>query len=130
MRTPFLLNFPRPDFHTSLVKGFIVLSTLSPESYGQLFTVRMRFADEDHQQILRDSRKTGRKAATRQEPGCVSYVPHWIEGDPSTVLIYEQYKDGEALDAHRASPHFKQYVAGGLYQLMRERSVENLTAVV
>jgi quinol monooxygenase YgiN len=92
------------------------------------FTVRMRFADEDHQQISEILGKLA--AASRQEPGCVSYVPHWIEGDPSTVLIYEQYKDGEALDAHRASPHFKQYVAGGLYQLMRERSVENLTAVV
>lgn len=92
------------------------------------FTVRMRFADEDHQQISEILEKLA--AASRQEPGCVSYVPHWIEGDPSTVLIYEQYKDGEALDAHRASPHFKQYVAGGLYQLMRERSVENLTAVV
>jgi quinol monooxygenase YgiN len=92
------------------------------------FTVRMRFADEDHQQISEILEKLA--AASRQEPGCVSYVPHWIEGDPNTVLIYEQYKDGEALDAHRASSHFKQYVAGGLYQLMRERSVENLTAVV
>ncbi len=73
------------------------------------FTVRMRFADEDHQQISEILEKLA--AASRQEPGCVSYVPHWIEGDPSTVLIYEQYKDGEALDAHRASPHSTSPVA-------------------
>jgi hypothetical protein len=33
------------------------------------------------------------------------------------------------VDAHRASRHFKEYVVGGLYQLMLERQVENLMAV-
>ena len=46
-----------------------------------------------------------------------------------TVLIYEQYKDEAALDHHRATPHFHQYAIGGLYQMMKERQVENLTAV-
>jgi quinol monooxygenase YgiN len=92
------------------------------------FTVRMRFADEDHQQISEILEKLA--TASREEPGCVFYMPHWVEGDPNTVLIYEHYKDGKSLDAHRATPHFKQYAVGGLYQLMRERTVENLTAVV
>ena len=92
------------------------------------FTVRMRFSDEDRPQISEILQKLA--TASRQEPGCVSYIPHWVEDDPNTVLIYEQYKDGKSLDAHRATSHFKQYAVGGLYQLMRERSVENLTAVV
>jgi quinol monooxygenase YgiN len=92
------------------------------------FTVRMRFADEDREQISEILEKLA--TASRQEPGCVSYVPHWVEGDPNTVVIYEQYKDGKSLDVHRATSHFKQYAIGGLYQLMRERTVENLTAVV
>lgn len=92
------------------------------------FTVRMRFVDEDRQHISEILEKLA--TASRQEPGCITYVPHWVADDPSTVLIYEQYKDGKSLDAHRESPHFNQYVVGGLYQLMRERSVENLTAVV
>ncbi len=45
-------------------------------------------------------------------------------------MIYEQYRDEAALEAHRASPHFKQYAIGGLYQLMKERASENLTAIV
>ena len=45
------------------------------------------------------------------------------------MVIYEQYKDQAAADAHRASPHFKEYVVAGLYQMMLERQVENLTAV-
>ena len=58
------------------------------------------------------------------------YVPHRVEGDPDTILIYEQYKDAAALDAHRASEHFRRYAIQGLYQLLRERSMENLTALV
>lgn len=68
--------------------------------------------------------------ASRQEPGCVSYDPHRIDGDPDTVLIYEQYKDQAAVEAHRASTHFRRYAIGGLYQRMKERTVETLTAII
>jgi quinol monooxygenase YgiN len=46
------------------------------------------------------------------------------------VLIYEQYLDSAAADAHRASAHFKKYAVGGLYQRMKERSREDLVALV
>jgi quinol monooxygenase YgiN len=46
------------------------------------------------------------------------------------VLIYEQYRDASALAAHRASEHFKKHAVAGLFQKMRERSVENLLALV
>jgi len=91
------------------------------------FTVRMRFDDGDRtalEEILRNL-----AAASRQEPGCTYFLPHFVEGEPATVLIYEQYKDEAALEHHRASPHFKQYASGGLYQLMKERSLEALHAV-
>ena len=48
---------------------------------------------------------------------------------PDTVVIFEQYHDAKALAAHRASEHFKNNAVGGLYQKLRERSVENLLAV-
>ena len=91
------------------------------------FTVRMRFAPEDHDEIR--NILTSLTHASRLEPGCVSYIPHFIEGDANTVLIYEQYVDEAALEAHRLTPHFKEFAIGGLYQHMRERSMENLTAV-
>lgn len=92
------------------------------------FTVRLRFTDDDRERVSEILEKLA--VASRKEPGCVSYIPHWVEGDPTTVVIYEQYKDEASLEAHRATPHFKQFAVGGLYQLMRERAVENLTAVV
>jgi quinol monooxygenase YgiN len=91
------------------------------------FTVRMRFEQDHHEQVAEILRQL--TAASREEPGCVSYVAHFVESDPSTVLIYEQYKDDAALDFHRATTHFHQYAIGGLYQLMLDRQVENLTAV-
>ena len=91
------------------------------------FTVRMRFSPDDHDDIERILRELTR--LSRHEPGCVSYIPHFIDGDANTVLIYEQYKDEAAVEAHRATPHFAQYAIGGLYQKMLDRSVETLAAI-
>jgi quinol monooxygenase YgiN len=91
------------------------------------FTVRMRFEEADHEAIRQHL--IALTEGSRQEPGCVSYIAHFVSDDPSTVLIYEQYRDEAALEAHRNTPHFKQHAIGGLYQRMRERSMENLTAV-
>ncbi len=91
------------------------------------FTVRMMFDLEHHERITECLQAL--TLASRQEPGCVTYVAHFLEDDPSTVLIYEQYRDAAALEFHRNTPHFHQYAIGGFYQLMLHREVENLTAV-
>lgn len=91
------------------------------------FTVRMRFSSEDHDEITQIVRELTR--SSRQEPGCVSYVPHWVESDAGTLVIYEQYKDEAALEHHRATPHFAKFAIGGLYQKMLDRVVENLIAI-
>ncbi|MGD0443188.1 MAG: putative quinol monooxygenase [Edaphobacter sp.] len=91
------------------------------------FTVRMAFDQADREAI--DEILCHLTTASRKEPGCVSYIPHFVEGEGCTVLIYEQYLDEASLEQHRASPHFHQYAIGGLYQKMKERQVENLSAV-
>lgn len=91
------------------------------------FTVRMSFDAADRQEVEELLRHLTH--ASRQEPGCVIYTGHFVEGEPATVLIYEQYKDQAALDHHRNAPHFHQYAVGGLYQKMRTRQVENLIAI-
>jgi quinol monooxygenase YgiN len=92
------------------------------------FTVRLKFASEERAEIAETLRLLA--AASRKEPGCVSYIPHQVEDDPDTIIIYEQYRDTHALAAHRDSDHFKKLAVGGLYQRMRERIVENLTALI
>jgi quinol monooxygenase YgiN len=91
------------------------------------FTVRMTFRPDDRDEIATTLRELA--AASRQEPGCITYIPHRVESDPDTIVIYEQYRDQAALDAHRASPHFALYAIGGLYQRMLLRSLETLDAL-
>ncbi len=91
------------------------------------FIVHMRF--EQEQQTAAREHLVALAQASREEPGCVSYVPHFVENDTGAVLIYEQYADESALDHHRHTPHFARHAIGGLYQLMKDRSIENLTAL-
>jgi quinol monooxygenase YgiN len=91
------------------------------------FTVRMTFDPAEREEIAEILRQL--TPASRAEHGCISYIPHFVEGEACTVLIYEQYVDKAALDFHRTTPHFHLYSIGGLYQKMRERQVENLTSV-
>ena len=91
------------------------------------FTVRMTFRPDDREEITRILLEL--TPASRAEPGCVTYIPHRVESDPNTIVIYEQYRDQAALEAHRASPHFAKYAVGGLYQRMLERFVEVLEAL-
>lgn len=91
------------------------------------FTVRMKFRSDDRQRVAEVLASLAE--ASRQEPGCVTYVPHTVDGEPDTVVIYEQYKDQQSLDAHRGSAHFRDFAVGGLYQLMIDRQVENLSAL-
>ncbi len=41
------------------------------------------------------------------EPGCLLYVLHKGE-EPQTYVFMERYKDQEAVEAHRASAHYKE----------------------
>ena len=91
------------------------------------FTVRMKFEEADRDAVAEMLRELTR--GSRQEPGCISYIAHFVEGEPATVLIYEQYKDEAALDHHRNTPHFHQHAIGGLYQKMLDRQLENLNAI-
>jgi quinol monooxygenase YgiN len=62
--------------------------------------------------------------ATRKEPGNVHYIPHRDPEDPRVFLMYEQYRDKAAFEAHGASEHFKAIGVEQLFPLLegRERS--------
>ena len=91
------------------------------------FLIRMKFSPEDRNEVAEILQNLAE--ASRQESGCVSYIPHRSEGDPDAIVIYEQYRDAAAEEAHRKSAHFKKYAVGGLYQKMLERSRVVLNAL-
>jgi quinol monooxygenase YgiN len=50
-------------------------------------------------------------AAAVKEPGCREFNISISEKDPNHVLLFEVYEDAAALEAHRATDHFKKYAA-------------------
>ena len=91
------------------------------------FSVRLTFEEGDRDAIA--SLLSQLTPASRQEPGCITYIAHFVEAEPLTVLIYEQYVDEAALEHHRNTPHFKQHAANGLYQLKHASYLERLSAI-
>jgi quinol monooxygenase YgiN len=87
----------------------------------------MKFAEADHDVVAEMLRKL--TLESRKEPGCVTYVAHFVAGDPGVVFIYEQYVDEAALEAHQNSAHFREYGADGFYRLMRAQQVKYLDAI-
>jgi quinol monooxygenase YgiN len=59
--------------------------------------------------------------ASRKEPGCLMYIVHQRKDEPRRFLVYEQYADEAALEAHRNSQHFLQYATNGVYTMIEER---------
>src|SRR5271163_1247586 len=50
-------------------------------------------------------------AAAVHEPGCRDFIITVSQKDPNHVFIFEVYDDAAALEAHRATDHFKKYAA-------------------
>ena len=87
-----------------------------------VLVVKMRVAEGTEDEALATIRELAE--ATRQEPGCVHYIPVQDPEDPRNVMFYEQYVDQAAFEAHGASEHFQRLAAGKLFGLLdsRERS--------
>ncbi len=65
------------------------------------------------------------RARSLEEDGCLSYDVYRGEGGSQFVLV-EVYRDADAVDAHRASPHFRDLVLERIAPLLASRSVMRL----
>jgi quinol monooxygenase YgiN len=64
------------------------------------------------------------RAKSMLEPGCAGYEVYQTVELPRGVLLYERYRDAEALDAHRQSAHYQELLVGRILPLLAERKVE------
>jgi quinol monooxygenase YgiN len=71
-------------------------------------------------------RENGAKAVT--EPGCREFNIHVKADSPNHVFIYEVYDSAAALEAHRATDHFKKYAAATA-KMVAKREVRAMTSV-
>ncbi|HZU66594.1 MAG TPA: putative quinol monooxygenase [Ktedonobacteraceae bacterium] len=61
---------------------------------------------------------------THKEPGNVLYIVHRSPNDPRRFFLYEQYKDQDALEAHRSADYFTQFITNGLWKITESRIAE------
>jgi len=64
------------------------------------------------------------QTASRQEPGCLMYIVHRHRTDSRRFFLYEQYRDEDALAAHRNSSHFQEYAVGALKDIGERKEGE------
>ena len=60
-------------------------------------------------------------AASRQEPGVITYTTHVDPDNPRDFFIYEKYHDVSGLEAHQETAHFKLYVLEKAIPLLESR---------
>jgi quinol monooxygenase YgiN len=58
---------------------------------------------------------------SEQEPGCALYVVNRAIEDPRRFLLYEQYYDQAALEAHTQTDMFKEKVLGTAVPMLESR---------
>jgi quinol monooxygenase YgiN len=72
----------------------------------------------------------GMVASTRREPGCRRYDFYRASAAGGTLFcLIEQYSGEEAIEAHRATPHYKSYRASIADLLAQPIEVARLEAV-
>lgn len=64
---------------------------------------------------------THAKRCLDNEPGCLMFDVSIADEDPTTVWLYEAYRDEEALKIHNAQPYLKAFVEGFKPMLVRDR---------
>jgi quinol monooxygenase YgiN len=73
--------------------------------------------------LIREALLTMREH-TLKEPGNLAYEVHAEEGaEPPAFILYEQYADRAAFDAHAASAHFAEFILGTVRPRLTERHV-------
>jgi quinol monooxygenase YgiN len=67
-------------------------------------------------------------AAAVKEPGCREFNISVAEKDPNHVFVFEVYDNAAALEAHRATDHFKKSVAT-VKEMVAKREIRVFSSV-
>lgn len=67
-------------------------------------------------------------AAVREEPDCLQFDVMTAEEDPETFYFYEVYTDAPALDRHRDTAHYQNYMAQA-GDMIEDRIIQRCTVI-
>jgi autoinducer 2-degrading protein len=65
----------------------------------------------------------------RDEPDCLLFRVTRSPRDGERFLLYEEYVDEGALEAHRRTPHFRELIEGRVIPLLLEREREVMVPI-
>jgi quinol monooxygenase YgiN len=69
-------------------------------------------------------------AVKANEPGCLVYRAARSTEDPDVFILYEEYRDEEALIAHRETAHFRDLIEGVIVPVLISREREILVPLL
>ena len=79
---------------------------------------------DDFRSVILENAATAR----RDEPGCRRFDVLVAEDDGETFFFYEEYENAAALDAHRATPHYKKYGQAS-EDMIAERTIQRCSVI-
>ncbi len=97
----------------------------SAQRYVQLVDYEIAPAELD--KFIEALKENG--AATSKEAGCLQFDFSQSASNPNQIFIYEVYENEAAVQAHRATDHFKKYVAT-IKDIPAKRQVRPMVSVV
>ncbi|CAL9378239.1 putative quinol monooxygenase [Streptomyces sp. enrichment culture] len=68
-------------------------------------------------------------SATRQEDGCLTYVPHEGLDDPGLLVMHEVWQSEEHLRAHSASAHLRAFAERAATLTVNGIEIERLAEI-
>jgi quinol monooxygenase YgiN len=113
------------------VTAWLLLPPLSHEAMAQsaplyINAVELDIVPAELDKFIAALKENG--AAAVKEPGCREFNITVSQKDPNHVLIFEVYDSAAALDAHRATDHFKKYAAT-TKDMVAKRDVRGFSSV-
>lgn len=66
---------------------------------------------------------------SRSEPGCRTYAVNQSIDDPRRIILYEEYDDEAAFQAHVAQAHFADTVRAKIWPLLESRERDILHSI-
>ncbi len=77
-----------------------------------MYVVTVDFiAKPEHVEVFRVAMLKNARASLTDEPGCRQFDVSVVADDPAHIFLYELYDDRAAYEAHRQTPHFREFDA-------------------
>jgi autoinducer 2-degrading protein len=88
--------------------------------------VNLDIVPEQFDKFMEVAKENG--AASTKEPGCREFNIVVAQNDPHHIMFFEVYDNAAALDAHRATDHFKKFQAA-TKDMVAKRDVRQFLSV-